>query len=572
MSYFHCISFGIFLFLPLATYTQVLFQSGQSLSTPGSHFEVVAVGDINNDGLEDVVAGTSFYFDDQFDYKLLVYIQSAEGTLPTTQYYSYAKNYPGLRAIDIEDVNNDSLNDIIIGYGDSIAIFHQNASGTLNSWVSYYSGNGVQDVKAADINNDGLYDIVVGHSSASYIRVFYQAQAGFTTSVYAKPLSAYDELEIGDVNSDGLNDVVYMVGASDGGIHVFTQNAGGTLNNYVSYFPGGMGFSALNGIAIGDLNNDGHNDVAASKGGNSPQASLIIWYQDTLTRLLKQAISTPAYEIPSNIEIVDFNCDGAPEIFMNHGGWDAITVWSPDAAGNYTDYDTYQVSVAQHPSPEGLTSGDINHDGKPDIIAVGNFTTIQLLYNSSIPSAFIDIDTSAVEDTITHFIQYAYYFTTTMTDSTENYLITQTDSFLISYSNRQDSVLTDSIFERTGILCDSVYTDVITSRYYSFYETENRDTSFWSTTTDSTFISDVSKPIVADIRLFPNPFSTHLILQLPNSEQSFVSLYDFLGREMLNHTFRNSAIINTAPFVAGIYFYKVQQGKAVIKTGKIIKQ
>jgi len=532
----------------------------------------VAVGDVNNDGLEDIVAGTSFYFDEEFDYKLLVFIQSAEGTFPTTVYYSYAKVYPGLRSIGINDVNNDLLNDVIIGYGDSIAIFSQNTSGTLDPWVSYYTGSGLQDLKVGDINNDNLNDIVVSHSADSYIRAFYQTQAGFTTSVYAKPLSARDEVEIGDVNSDGLNDVVLKIGAGEGGFHVFNQNASGTLNNYISYFPGGTDFQFLNGIAIGDLNNDGHNDVAASKGGNSPSASLVIWYQDTTTHLLKSPTSTPTYEIPSNIEIADFNCDGISEIFMNHGGWNAITVWSQNASGTYTDYDTYQVSVAQHPSPEGLTSGDIDHDGKLDIVGVGDFTTIQLLYNVSIPTSFTQIDTSVVTDTISHYIHYDYYFTTTLSDTINQYIITQTDSFLLSYTLRQDSVLTDSLFSRTGVLCDSVYTDVITSTSYSFSETETRDTSFWSTTIDSVFTLDVIKPVIPDIRIFPNPFSTQLTFQVTNSEQSIVSFHDFLGQEILSQPFTNSTSLNTAAIPPGIYIYKLYQGKVLIKAGKIVKQ
>ena len=561
----------VFLFLPLVSNTQVLFQSGQSLSTSGSHFEVVAVGDVNNDGLEDIVAGTSYYFDEEFDYKLLVFIQSESGTFPTTVYYPYAKVYPGLKAIDIEDVNNDSLNDVIIGYGDSIAIFSQNTSGTLDPWVSYNSGSGIQDLKVADINNDNLNDIVVCHSAESYIRAFYQTQSGFTSSVYAKPASGRDELEIGDVNSDGLNDVVLMVGSGEGGIHVFNQNASGTLNNYISYFPGGKSFYLLNGIAIGDLNNDGRNDIAASRGGNSPSASLVIWHQDTTTHLLKPPTSTPAYEIPSNIEIADFNCDGTSEIFMNHGGWNAITVWTQNAAGTYTDYDTYQVSVAQHPSPEGLTSGDIDHDGTLDIVAVGDFTTIQLLYNVSIPSSFTHIDTSVVIDTISYYIHYDYYFTTTLSDTISQYIITQTDSFLLLHTLRQDSVLTDSLFSRTGILCDSVYTDVITSTSYSYSETEYRDTSFWSTTTDTTFTLDVYNPDIPDIRIFPNPFSTQLTFQVSNNEQSNVALHDFLGQEILNHTFTNSGNLNTESIPSGIYIYKLYQGKMLIKAGKIVK-
>lgn len=562
----------ILLFLtPLTAFSQVLFQTGQSLSTGGSWFEVVAVGDINHDGREDIVGGTGFYFSPQFDYNLLVFSQSESGNFPTTQYYRYSSANP-IRGIAIKDVNHDSLNDVIIGYGDSIGIFYQNLSGSLNPLIRYYSGVSVDDIKVADVNNDGLEDIVACHWNDTFIRVFYQTQTAFTTKIYAKPSGGYDEIEIGDVNSDGLNDVVYMAGQGSGGIHVFTQNNGGTLNNYISYFPGGGGFQSLNGIAIADLNQDGANDILASKGGNMPDASLVIWHQNTLTHLLNPAVSTPAYEIPSAIEVADFDCDGKPEIFMNHGGWDAITVWS-DSAGQYTTYDIYPVSVAQHPKPEALTAGDINNDGRLDIVTVGNETTIQLLYNISIPSSFTQVDTSIVIDTVsTQHNDFTYFDTATQIDTIPGFLIITTDSFKVMYNYTKVDLRTDSIFSRTGSLCSYTYTDVITNTHYSFFETETRDSTFWSTTVDTVQLLSVSSPIAGDISIYPNPFSTDLTFDYAANGPAVVVLYDFLSRPILLQAFTNSTTLNTEQLAAGIYFYALKNENGILSVGNVVKR
>jgi len=560
------------LVLPLTAHAQALFQTGQSLSAPGSVFEVVAVGDIDNNGREDIVTATGFYFSPQFDYQLLVYSQSESGTFPTTVYYPYSNVYPGINSIAIKDVNNDALNDVIIGYGDSIGIFFQNTSGALNPMVSYFSGTSVDDIKVADVNNDNLEDIVVCHWNDNFIRVFYQTPTAFTTNIYAKPQGGYDEIEIGDVDSDGLNDVVYMAGQGIGGFHVFKQNSGGTLNNYISYYPGGGGFQALNAIAIADLNQDGANDILAAKGGNMPDAKLLIWYQDTLTHLLKPSISTAAYEIPSAIEVADFNCDGKPEIFINHGGWNAVTVWS-DSSGHYTNYDIYQVSVAQHPKPEALTSGDINNDGKLDIVTVGDFTSIQLLYNISIPTSFTNIDTTVVMDSVvTQHNDFTYYFTTTQIDTISNFAIILTDSFQVRYTYTLFNVITDSVYSRTGNLCSKVYTDVITDSYDSFFDTEIRDTSFWSSTLDTVQLVGISELVAEDIKISPNPFFNELNFQNTANEPTMVAIYDVLSRQILQQIFTNSTTINTAQLAGGIYFYELKNAKRTLKTGKLIKQ
>ena len=565
------LSFALVFWVPTLSHSQVMFQVGQSLGTSGSQLEVVAAGDVNNDHLMDIIAGTGYYFDDLFDYKLIVYLQSPEGTFPTTQYYPYSNDYPGITSIAVNDINQDTLNDVIIGFGDSIAIFAQDPAGILVPFQSYYSGGDVQDVKVADLNNDHFNDIVVGHASSAYLRVFYQNPTGFTSNLYAKPMSGSDEIEIGDINGDGLNDVVYMVGAFSGGIHVFIQNESGTLNNYTSYFPGGTGLQQLKGIAIGDLNHDGRNDVAASKAGNIPSAGLVIWYQDTTTNKLKEAIIHPAYQTPKALEMADFNCDGWPEIYMTHGGWDAISVWSTNDTGQFSDFDLYSVVVAQHPSPEGLTSGDINNDGKLDIVAVGNFTTIELLLNSSIPSSFIQIDTSLVNDTTTYIHQYESYAVQTFSDSTANYIIVQTDSLLISHTLVQDSIHSEATLFRTGVLCDSLYHDVVMLSDDYVIGLETTDSTFWSSKTDTILLLGQPPGIQDEFKIFPNPFTFELTFKGNTNEHINLFLYDFMGQPILRQTFTGSLTLPASPWPNGIYHYVLYIGERLKKAGVIVK-
>lgn len=553
-------------------FAAVSFQTGQSFTTPGSWFEVVATGDVNHDGRTDIVAATGTYFSPQYDYRLLVYLQSPTGTYPTTQTYYYSPVFPGIKTIAIGDVNNDSLKDVVIGYHDSIAIFFQNTTGTLNQWVSYYSGPGVDDLKVADMNNDSLNDIVVCHWNGNYLRVFYQTFVGFTSQTYPKPAAGYDEIEVGDINSDGLNDVVFMAGQGTGGIHVFTQNSSGTLNNYVSYYPVGGNFKFCNAIVIADLNGDGANDIAGTKDWNTPNASLNIWFQDTTTHLLKPPYSTPTFDNPENIEVADFDCDGSPDIVMNHSAYN-ITVWSKNDSGNYTNYKRYTISVAQHPKPQGLAVADINSDGKIDVLSVGNFTTIQLLYNNSAPNFFSTIDTLIKIDTVSIIDKgYNYYFTSVKIDTIQGHRIIQTDSFKVNITDLQYNVRTDSMYLRSGYLCQTAYQDVVRDTSFKNVNIQKRDTLFWSTKKDTLFILNNDLFQLTEWSLFPNPFDSYLMLHVEANEPTFISIYDFLGQSIWQQSFTQSATIQTEWLENGVYFYEIKNPKGKQKVGKIVKQ
>lgn len=71
---------------------------------------------------------------------------------------------------------------------------------------------------------------------------------------------------------------------------------------------------------------------------------------------------------------------------------------------------------------------------------------------------------------------------------------------------------------------------------------------------------------------YPNPFSSQLTISLADNEQTTVSLYNFLGQQILQQTFTNSTTINTEQFANGIYFYELRNDKGRVANGKVIRQ
>ena len=516
-------------------FSQIDFNPYQTIAT-GSSAEVVSIADINNDSLNDVIVGTGAYFDTINDYKIFVYLQTSTGELAEPVKYSYPTTFAPVNSITVDDVNNDHLNDVIIGYGDSISIFFQNNAGVLSSIQTFYSGSTVYGLKTGDLNNDGLTDIAVSQWNETFIRIFYQTDSGFNSVTFDKPPGGYDEIDVGDVNSDGLDDVVFMAGQLAGGIHVFIQNNSGSLDPYVSYFPPPNLFNALHGIAIGDLNNDNANDIVASSGGNSPNAQIVIWFQDTISGNLEPPVEIPAFDIPQPIEVADLNCDGLNEIITVHGGWQAMTIYEQDSLGNYNSYLRFDLPYTSHYKPQGLSIGDINDDGRKDIAIASVNPYWILLINNSLPEEFDEIDTAIqvnhiYADTIT---ENSFYVEFTQ-DTLKEFIITHTDSFLVSKIFRLDSFQIDSVFIRSAVFCSRELRDTLVTSTYSFEsDLISCDTTLFSSHIDSVIVSagdSYNGSIMLNV--YPNPTDGIINIELPVSflrKAADITLTDLAGR------------------------------------------
>lgn len=77
---------------------------------------------------------------------------------------------------------------------------------------------------------------------------------------------------------------------------------------------------------------------------------------------------------------------------------------------------------------------------------------------------------------------------------------------------------------------------------------------------------------VMNLLSITNPFSNQLTFTLAGKRPTTVSLYNFLGEQVLQQTFTNSATINTRQLADGFYFYELRSNNQTLKTGKLIKQ
>jgi len=163
---------AVLFLLVTKSYAQIQFAPYTAIPT-GSSPDAVAIGDVNNDGLNDVVVGNGFYFDNENDYRILVYLQNNSGTLNLPVKYLYSSASLGITSLRIIDINNDSLNDIVLGFGTKIGFFYQNSLGGLDPLTTLETGLSVRCLEVADLNGDNLAEIAISSGYQTTFKVFF---------------------------------------------------------------------------------------------------------------------------------------------------------------------------------------------------------------------------------------------------------------------------------------------------------------------------------------------------------------------------------------------------------------
>ncbi len=138
------------------------------LETDFSHIHGVAAGNVNGDGLADLVAG-SFDGPEANSIALHLAKKAAAGFIGSRITRGGAKGRA--HYLDIADVNDDGRADVLLAAsaGNTVTAWMQNADGT---WTPQLIANetGATHAKAADVDGDGVQDIIVsnGHGKGIF--------------------------------------------------------------------------------------------------------------------------------------------------------------------------------------------------------------------------------------------------------------------------------------------------------------------------------------------------------------------------------------------------------------------
>ena len=215
------------------------------------HPHVARILDINNDDLPDILV------DDRNGEGLRILQGKAHWQFEDAGLISTGGDpYRGFAA---GDLNRDGWIDLVSPNADRVAVVMNRGESFLRSHD--VAASAPFAVELADVNQDGHADLIVADDGAeSQVRIHQGDGSGAFPAVWASaPLSrGGKDIAVGDVNMDGIEDVLVVSWNTDAILMLGNPDKPHTLRLPVSGNPWG--------VAIGDINGDGLADLVVGDG------------------------------------------------------------------------------------------------------------------------------------------------------------------------------------------------------------------------------------------------------------------------------------------------------------------
>jgi hypothetical protein len=234
-------------------------------------------------------------------------------------------------------------------------------------------------IGAIDLNGNSRLDLVVMHSIACFTAPCRAARSitillGNGNGTFQTP----SEIDVGtgpmamavvDLNRDGIKDVAIGGGNTELSILLGVGNGTFVRQPVVTLVPGGDLFSACNDIGVGDLNRDSIQDLVVPLGNGEGNAILIGNGNGTFQ--VRSRIRIDETFAPLHVAVADYNRDGFLDIArtMGDGTNGLMQILRGNGDGTFQAPNRYLVPP---PSRGGIMilAGDWNADAKPDIAFV----------------------------------------------------------------------------------------------------------------------------------------------------------------------------------------------------------
>jgi hypothetical protein len=220
-------------------------------------FRAVVIEDVDNDGNPDIVGGASS--------PGMVTISYGDGRGAVSE-AQILPVHGEVHSVAIGDFNEDGLNDIVFSVQKATTGIRLWLNQSNRQWKQQNgpvkSGN-YPNIATADVNGDGHMDVIAANSTVDKhagIQVWLgDGKGGWIVESGPTTLGRYLDVAVADLNNDGIPDLVGAGWGQYGSLRVWLGDGSGRWSSTPH-----LESANYYGVSVGDLNNDGNADILAA--------------------------------------------------------------------------------------------------------------------------------------------------------------------------------------------------------------------------------------------------------------------------------------------------------------------
>ena len=272
----------------------------------------------------------------------------------------------GPLALAIADFNGDGKSDLVTvnETAGTVSVLLGNGDGSFRPRADFPACSFPFAIVAADFNNDGILDVAVSSQNTAYVCILigngdgtFQQPLRYWVVRGASPILAADYWHDGKI-------ALLAVATQEGNLKTVSVGSDGSLSGTVIY---GRQFTGISQLFMGDFNNDLIPDLLATE-----NLSSIYLYPGNGDGAFQPYVY-PVTPFANPLTLGDLNADGNLDLIAAGNNGVATILGNGDS--------TFRMSVQQDLTSwsYGLTSADVDGDGKLDVVVASSDNTVGVL-------------------------------------------------------------------------------------------------------------------------------------------------------------------------------------------------